>query len=75
MNVFSRDYIDRLFEEYKIDPRSVPMEWQSLLCQSGIDTSGAESASVEIALNRLSRLTNHHTRHAAGWQIPDVLRQ
>ena len=45
MNVFSRDYIDRLFDEYKADPRSVPMEWQSFFAsmESGADSSLSDS--------------------------------
>lgn len=42
MNVFSRDYIDRLYEEYLSDPSSVPLEWQSFFANIG---SGAEDQS------------------------------
>ncbi len=37
MNVFSRDYIDRLFEEYRRDPDSVPMEWRAFF--ANLDSS------------------------------------
>ena len=43
MNVFSRDYIDRLFEEYKLDPRSVPMEWQSFFANMEADCPPSNS--------------------------------
>ena len=43
MNVFSRHYIDRLFEEYKTDPRSVPMEWQSFFANMESDSTETDS--------------------------------
>ena len=29
MNVFSRAYLDGLFEDYQSDPQSLPAEWQN----------------------------------------------
>ncbi len=49
MNVFSRDYIDRLFEEYLSDPNSVPLEWQSFFANFAQPESGAAQPGSGVA--------------------------
>ena len=56
MNVFSRDYIDRLFEEYKLDPRSVPMEWQSFFANMEADCPPSDSNQSQA---HSSAIANH----------------
>ena len=51
MNVFSRAYVDSLFEDYQKDPSSLPPEWQTYFQsiapeQAGIDSSGGGSATA-----------------------------
>ena len=44
MNVFSRDYIDSLYQDYQQDPASLPSEWQVFF-----ETYDPTSEAVDIA--------------------------
>lgn len=41
MNVFSRAYVDSLFEDYQKDPGSLPPEWQQYFRDFGSESDGA----------------------------------
>ncbi len=48
MNVFSLDYIDRLYEEYLQDPTSIPIEWQAYFSNFGTG-NGSPSAMPNLS--------------------------
>ena len=52
MNVFSRDYIDRLYEEFLQDPSSVPMEWQAFFANFSDDSSASSTAAQLVAISQ-----------------------
>lgn len=56
MNVFSRDYIDRLYEEYLQDPSSISLEWQAFFANFG-STDATSATSQAIATPALTTRT------------------
>ncbi len=55
MNVFSRDYIDRLFEEYLREPASVPLEWQKFF--ENMNASAAANGSISHGSPKVARFS------------------
>ncbi|MEM9413195.1 MAG: 2-oxoglutarate dehydrogenase E1 component, partial [Planctomycetota bacterium] len=49
MNVFSRDYIDRLYDEYIQDPSSLSLEWQNFFANMMGDETTAVSTPTRSA--------------------------
>ena len=43
MNVFSRAYVDSLYEDYQKDPQSLPPEWQQYFKEFGAESTSLES--------------------------------
>ena len=50
MNVFSRAYVDSLFEDYQKDPQSLPPEWQQYFSDiaSESDSTGSSGVVAEV---------------------------
>ena len=58
MNVFSRDYIDSLYDDYQQDPSSLPVEWQTFF-----ETFDPSSQGVDF--NRLPSVSGSATAATA----------
>ncbi len=61
MNVFSRAYIDSLYEDYRQDPDSLPPQWQEYFANFNPDTEDIDFDSLPTSSGNLG--TEEHNTH------------
>ncbi|MDG1510348.1 MAG: 2-oxoglutarate dehydrogenase E1 component [Mariniblastus sp.] len=64
MNVFSRAYIDSLFDDYQQDPSSLPPEWQTYFENFDPDNSEIDFSSLPVASNSSASSPDHNTTNS-----------
>ncbi|MGB2499431.1 MAG: 2-oxoglutarate dehydrogenase E1 component [Mariniblastus sp.] len=64
MNVFSRAYIDSLFDDYQQDPSSLPPEWQTFFESFDPENSEIDFTSLPVASNSSASSPDHNTTNS-----------
>jgi len=64
MNVFSRAYIDSLFDDYQQDPSSLPPEWQTYFKNFDPENSEIDFSSLPVASNSSASAPDHNTTNS-----------
>lgn len=64
MNVFSRAYIDSLFDDYQQDPSSLPPEWQTFFESFDPEDSEIDFTSLPVASNSSASSPDHNTTNS-----------
>ena len=64
MNVFSRAYIDSLFDDYLQDPSSLPPQWQAYFENFDPENNEIDFSSLPVAANAASSPPDHNTTNS-----------
>lgn len=64
MNVFSRAYIDSLFDDYQQDPSSLPPEWQTYFENFDPENSEIDFSSLPVVSNSSASAPDHNTTNS-----------
>ena len=64
MNVFSRAYIDSLFDDYQQDPSSLPPEWQTYFESFDPANNEIDFSSLPVASNSSASASDHNTTNS-----------
>lgn len=64
MNVFSRAYIDSLFDDYLQDPSSLPPQWQAYFENFDPENNEIDFSSLPVAANASSSPPDHNTTNS-----------
>lgn len=64
MNVFSRAYIDSLFDDYQQDPSSLPTEWQTYFESFDPANNEIDFSSLPVASNSSASSPDHNTTNS-----------
>ena len=64
MNVFSRAYIDSLFDDYLQDPSSLPPQWQAYFENFDPENNEIDFSSLPVAANAATSPPDHNTTNS-----------